>query len=161
MTSFRQIEANRRNARLAPDLRPSRVRGSRGETLSVTDSQPKRSSMPWRMPTTMPPSRWPSHPITMPEPPSKENSFFDWQACCGGCAALLQLRVACSRSRLSTYCNFDENDKLIKSVKRSSITCFAPQFFLRRTSGGMKMNAPPFQATTRHQLLIIPIHRTT
>jgi phage-related protein len=56
MSSFRQIEANRRNAQLSTG--PITEEGKRRSRQNVTALLRKRSSMPWKMPKTMQLSKW-------------------------------------------------------------------------------------------------------
>ena len=120
MTSFRQTDANRRNARKStgPTTEEGKQRsrcnavrhGLTAETVigALEDAEDYKefeaaviadydASRPWN-----------------------GNSCCDWPACCGGCAAPRQWKPACSRFRLSTYVGSGSPAKFTKPIETLS-----------------------------------------
>src|SRR4029077_17638964 len=115
MTSFRQIEANRRNAQLSTGpvteegkkkSRQNAVRhGLTAETvIDALEDAEDYAAFEMAVTADYDANRR-----------SSENSFSDWRACCGASVVPPRSRPDCSRSRRATCCNSEQADKLIKS----------------------------------------------
>jgi hypothetical protein len=99
MSSFRQIEANRRNARLSTGpvtedgRRKSQQNALRHGLTAETVIDALEDAEDYGH------SKWPRPPTMTHNQLSRENSCSDWRASYGGCVALPPSRAACSRSR--------------------------------------------------------------
>ena len=150
MTSFRQIEANRRNARLSTGpvteegKRPSRQNALRHGLTAETVIDALEDAITRR-------SKWPWQPTTTRNRPSSANWSSDWRACCGGCVARAPLRLGCSGSRPSICCSSGDSDRPIESARRSSTPRTDPS---RPKRPCCRMTMSPGAA-----LLILLLHR--
>ena len=153
MSSFRQIEANRRNGRLSTGpVTEEGKRTSRQNALrhgltaeTVIDAlEDAEDYAAFEMAVT--------RPTMTRNRLSRESSCSDWRACYGGCVAPPPSRAACSRSRRNICCNFDNGDRLIRSARRLSTACTETPSRRRRPCS--RMTTKPVAA-----LLILAHHR--
>ena len=132
MSSFRQIEANRRNAQLSTGpvteegkkkSRQNAVRhGLTAETV-IDALEDAEDYTAFEM------------AVAADYDVSKESSCSDWRASYGGCAAPPPSRAACSRFKRNTCCNFDNGNRLIRTGGRLSTAYIETSSPLKKTSG--------------------------
>ena len=138
MTSLRQIEANRRNARLSagPTTEEGRRKSRRNAVCHRLTAETVIDALEDA-------ADYAAFEVAVTSAPlSKENSFFDWQACYGDCDEPPRSRAACSKFRRSTCYNSGGNDRPIKSARRLSTICINSPSPLGKMSDSMKTNPP-------------------
>jgi len=122
MTSFRQIEANRRNAQLSTGpgteegkrrSRQNAVRhGLTAETvIDALEDVDDYAAFEMAITTDYDAQQ------------SRENSCSDWQAYYGDCVVLPRSKVACSKFKQYTCFSSEDGGRPIRSVRRSSTEC--------------------------------------
>jgi len=138
MSSFRQIEANRHNARLSTGpvteegkkrSRQNAIRhGLTAETV-ITAVEDAEDYAAFEMAVT---ADYDAQRL------SKENSCLGWQAYCGGSAVPVQLRLDFSSSKPGKSCSFGNARGLTKPATTSSTACNDVTFRRKTRYGGTK-----------------------
>ena len=118
MSSFRQIEANRRNACLSTGpvteegknkSRQNAVRhGLTAETV-IDALEDAEDYVAFEIAVT---ADYDAQSAV------ERELVLRLASCCGGCGAPPPSRAACSRSRRNTWCNFDNGERAIRSARR-------------------------------------------